>query len=254
MSWDSEKTNPAAHLLSLERHRKMKVRKAPGSVYRTGRLSILTVAALVSVLAAGCANKDGLSTGSIPDDYRTRHPIVIGEAEKTIDIPVASGSRHLLPGQREVIAGFAANYRSDSTGAIQIIAPHGSVNSSAAHTASKEIRSLLVRMGIPSQRIISTVYSAGESGDAAPIRLSYVAIAAHTAPCGEWPEDLTLNTTQNRNYYNFGCASQSNLAAQIANPNDLLGPRRMTPPDATARGKAVERYRDSYLELRDLGD
>ena len=61
-----------------------------------------------------------------------------------------------------------------------------------------------------------------------------------------------VNTFENKNYYNFGCATQNNLAAQIADPNDLLGPRRMTPADATQRGQALKRYREAYTKLNDM--
>jgi pilus assembly protein CpaD len=44
-------------------------------------------------------------------------------------------------------------------------------------------------------------------------------------------------------YPNFGCAQQHNLAAQIANPADLLGPRTMAPADADRRSVIMDRYR-----------
>ncbi len=212
------------------------------------------VAALlgIALLMAGCANPDGVTTGSLPDDYRTRHPITIGEAEKVIDIPVAAGDHGLTSGQREVIAGFAQEYLRASKGIIRIQTPQGALNSGAAAYAAGDMRRLLVRMGVPKNRILQTGFAADGYGASAPVRLSYVAITAQTAPCGEWPADMTLNTVENKNYYNFGCASQRNLAAQIANPNDLLGPRRMTPPDAEQRGQAMERYRESYTELEDM--
>ena len=49
---------------------------------------------------------------------------------------------------------------------------------------------------------------------------------------------------QNKNYENFGCASQQNLAAQIANPSDLVGPRGMSPIDAANRATVIQTYRD----------
>ena len=86
-------------------------------------------------------------------------------------------------------------------------------------------------------------YAASPNGDAAPIRLAYVTTKAMTSPCGEWPADLSDNTFGNRNWYNFGCASQNNLAAQVANPTDLIAPRGMTPIDATQRAKVISDYR-----------
>ncbi len=217
-----------------------------------GKPFVATLFLAIAALTSGCANRDGMTTGSLPDDYRTRHPIIVGEAEKTIDIPIAAGDQGLTRGQREVIAGFASEYQRTSKGIIRIVTPQGALNSGAAAAAASDIRGLLVQMGVPKNRILQAGFAADGYGSSAPIRLSYVAITAQTSACGEWPADLTLNTTENQNYYNFGCASQRNLAAQIANPNDLLGPRRMTPPDAEQRGQAMERYRGAYTELKEM--
>ena len=210
--------------------------------------ALLAMAAVIA-LASGCANADRTTTGALPDDYRTRHPIVVGEQERTIDIPIATGATRLTRGQSEVIAGFADRYSNESSGMFRIVVPQGSRNDAATTVAARQIRKLLARQGVPANRVLIESYSAPDPEEASPIRLSYFAIAASTAPCGQWPEDMVFNTFENKNYYNFGCATQSNLAAQIADPNDLLGPRRMTPADATQRGKALERYREAYTGL-----
>ncbi len=247
-----QRNTSAASVAAQERRRLMD--NSPGTVRvsKAGRISAAVVFLGVSTLLASCANRDGMTTGALPDDYRTRHPIVVGEGEKTIDIPIAPGDQGLTRGQSEVIAGFASDYLSASKGIIRIVTPQGAINSGAAAAAASDVRRLLVRMGVPKNRILRTGYEARGYGSAAPIRLSYVAITAQVGPCGEWPADLTLNTVENKNYHNFGCASQRNLAAQIANPNDLLGPRRMTPADAEQRGQAIERYRGAYTELEDM--
>lgn len=220
--------------------------------YSTGRLSAALILGAAALLSS-CAGKDSMTTGSLPDDYRTRHPITVGEAEKVIDIPVAAGDTGLSKGQSEVIAGFVAEYRRASSGIIQIVTPRGSANEGAAASAASATRKLMVRMGVPAQKILQAHFPA-EFGESAPIRLTYVAIAAKAGPCGEWPADMTLNTFENKNYYNFGCSSQANLAAQIANPNDLLGPRRMTPPDSAQRGAVIDRYREAFTELKDMDE
>ncbi|MDO9417858.1 CpaD family pilus assembly protein [Pararhizobium sp.] len=198
---------------------------------------------LVAATLAGCANRPEMTTGSLPDDYRTRHPIMIAEAERTIDIPVSSRDRRLTMGMKDAVRGFATEYNHSSSGVVQIIVPQGSINAAAAASAAREIRALLVDKGIPSKRILRASYSAGEAGDAAPVRLSFVAISAKTEQCGQWPEDMVSNTMENKNYYNFGCATQSNLAAQIANPMDLVAPRDMSPIDAERRATVIGDYR-----------
>ena len=62
-----------------------------------------------------------------------------------------------------------------------------------------------------------------------------------TTPCGRWPTDLARDDN-NGNYENFGCASQNNLAAQVANPSDLLAPRGMTPIDSERRTAVYQSY------------
>lgn len=213
-------------------------------------VTLLAMAAFVAV-ASGCANADRTATGSLPDDYRTRHPIVVGEQERTIDIPIATGATQLTTGQKDVIGGFVSRYSTDSSGLFRIILPRGSRNDAATSVTGRQIRKLLARYGVPANKVVIENYSAADPAEAAPIRLSYFAIAASTSACGQWPEDIVFNTTENKNYYNFGCATQNNLAAQIADPNDLLGPRRMTPADATQRGEVLKRYRTTFTELRD---
>lgn len=197
----------------------------------------------VAVLSGCGSMKDQMSTSAIPDDYRTRHPIMLSEVEHTLDVPIASGDRKLTMSVQDSIAGFAADYLAASTGTIQIMVPHGSPNSGAASGMRKQIRQVLTTRGVPSNRIIETSYQAEANSNAAPVRISYVAITATTNPCGEWPEDLQNNTFSNKNYHNFGCATQSNLAAQIANPMDLVTPRDMAPIDATRRSTVIGLYR-----------
>jgi pilus assembly protein CpaD len=227
---------------NMKRHSTMRPNTLTGPV-RLLRLLAIGTLLVAGTSLAGCANRDGMSTGALPDDYRTRHPIVIAEAEHAIDVPIASSDRHLTKGARDVIRGFAQSYTNSATGTVQILLPSGSANAQAASALRKEIRGVLVGSGIPAVRLVEVRYQADPYGDAAPVRLSYTAITARTAPCGNWPKDLIANTIENKNYENFGCASQANLAAQVANPMDLIGPRAMSPIDAVQRGQVISDYR-----------
>jgi len=82
----------------------------------------------------------------------------------------------------------------------------------------------------------------------AAIRLSYPRIAATAGPCGLWPEDIgsgykNKSYYDNKQYYNFGCATQRNLANMIDNPADLEQPRPETPAYTIRRSTAFEKYR-----------
>jgi pilus assembly protein CpaD len=211
-----------------------------------------TAFALVAVAAAvsGCANpQDSLTTGGIPDDYRQRHPIVLTQADHNVDIPVSEGDRRLTGGMRDTIRGFAQDYRAHATGIVEILSPRGSRNAPAVSATRRQIRQELVAGGIPSARIVDSAYPADGAGDAAPIRLHFSATTAVTNACGQWPEDLAGRPFDNQNYYNFGCAQQNNLAAQVANPTDLVAPRAQTPIDAEQRGKIISDYRSGNVAL-----
>ncbi|MEX3011049.1 CpaD family pilus assembly protein [Hoeflea sp. TYP-13] len=210
--------------------------RKPGFAFRA---AIIATGALL----AGCANVHDIEVGAIPDDYRTNHPIMISEKEYTVDVPIASGEKQLNYGRKSIVQGFAAEYRENSSGTMQIMTPVGSPNTAAASRIAGQIKKIITQEGIPARRIRIVSYQAAAQNDAAPIRLSFKAIGAHTAQCGKWPEDLVYNTLENKHYENFGCATQNNLAAQIANPSDLLAPRGMTPIDAQRRDVVIENYR-----------
>jgi pilus assembly protein CpaD len=217
------------------------------------RMATLVMAAMTAALAvSGCANKDGMTTGSIPDDYRQRHPIVLAQAEHNVDLPVSEGDRRITPGMRDTIRGFAQDYRAHATGNVEILSPRGSMNSPTASIMARQIRQELVASGIPSARIVNSAYPAGGASDAAPIRLHFMATTAVTNACGQWPEDLADRPFDNQNYYNFGCAQQNNLAAQVANPTDLVAPRAQTPIDAEQRGKVISDYRTGTVPTSTL--
>lgn len=206
---------------------------------------------IAASLLSGCAGWPGKSVtvGAVPDDYRTNHPIIVSEKERVFDLPVASGDRKLTVSMRESVRGIANEYRGSASGTVRIMAPSGSMNASAASLLVREVGDVLRREGVPGDRIISTFYQAGSANDAAPIRVSFMAITASTSECGRWPEDMMANSADNKHYANFGCASQNNLAAQIANSGDLLGPRGMTPIDAERRSAVIDTYRTSGAGL-----
>ena len=194
---------------------------------------------------AGCANhsKNHFTVGSVPSNYKTKHPIVIDEKEQVLDIPVARSSYDLPIASASSVEGFAHAFRTSESRTMTVLVPTGSPNESAARKVASSVVETLKNAGISAHRIRTAGYHAAQHGSAAPIRLSYNAIKASVAACGKWPEDLTASGNENQNYHNFGCGSQANLASMIANPADLLGPRGMTEIDAERRNNAVTDYR-----------
>jgi len=187
-------------------------------------------------------------TGSIPDDYRQRHPIAVQEANRSVVVFVGHARGGLSAPQRADVLGLAQTWVREGTGAIVADVPVDTPNARAAASAYSEIRSLLAAGGVPPRGITLHHYHPDDPRTLATIRLSYPRIAAVAGPCGMWPDDLgpsLLNRgySENKPYYNFGCASQRNLAAMIDNPADLEQPRSETAAYTVRRSEAFEKYR-----------
>ena len=80
---------------------------------------------------------------------------------------------------------------------------------------------MISEFGFADSAVAIEPYHGGRDASA-PIRLSYLRYVAEAPECGHWPTNLA-DDQRNLPYPNFGCAQQHNLAAQIANPADLLG-------------------------------
>jgi pilus assembly protein CpaD len=219
----------------------------PADRYR--RLRLLGALGGLSVVLGACNFTGGEGvTASIPDDYRLRHPIAVQEANRSVVIFVGHARGGLSAPQRADVLGLAQTWVREGTGAIVADVPIDTPNARAAASAYSEIRSLLAAGGVPSRGITLHRYHPDDPLTLATIRLSYPRIAAVAGPCGMWPDDLgpsLLNRgySENKSYYNFGCAYQRNMAAMIDNPADLEQPRSETAAYTARRNVAFEKYR-----------
>ena len=215
--------------------------------------SLPVLVVMAAALLAGCANRDSVVVGAIPDDYRTNHPIMISEKDQKLDLPVAASAKGMTQSQRQVLLGFYDAYDTSAAPVLTIAVPAGSANELAARSASRDFAKLATANGIRRDRIAMVAYQATSGETSAPVRLVYTSIRAHTDKCGRWPEDIA-ETTENKHYSNFGCSYQNNLAAQIANPADLLGPRKRTTIDAENRSEVIDAYRKRGISDEFLGN
>jgi pilus assembly protein CpaD len=222
-------------------------KRTPADRHRTLRL----LGALVGLSTAlgACSNTGGeIVTASVPDDYRQRHPIAIQEGDRSIVIFVGHARGGLSASQRTDVIGLAQTWVREGTGAIVAEVPVDTPNARAAAASFREVQALLAAGGVPPRGITLRHYRPDDPRTFATIRLSYPRIAAVAGPCGLWPENLGPSITnpsfsENKPYYNFGCATQRNMAAMIDNPADLVQPRSETPPYTMRRSEAFERYR-----------
>lgn len=111
----------------------------------------------------------------------------------------------------------------------------------ASGAMASQIRDRLVSLGAPSARVRIVGFNPTGPDDNT-IRVGFLRYAAEPIKCGQAWENLT-RTRKNEAYENFGCAIAANLAAQVANPEDLVHPRGMDPADAGRRDTVFKKYR-----------
>ena len=205
----------------------------------------LLVCSLLALALAGCKSLEepgAYIAGYNIVDPLQKNPIMVSQQPNTLNLRVPRGSQGLSDSQRREVAGFLEHFRNTGMGNSRLVVgvPAGSPNESAAMRVMEEVRSMVVEFGY-SDTVVATEPYAGGRGADAPIRLSYLQYIAEGPACGRWPTNLARQK-DNLNYDNFGCSQQRNLAAQIANPADLIGPRSMTASDTERRMTVMDKY------------
>lgn len=200
-----------------------------------------------------------LTTGSLPRDYRARHPIVIQEASRSTEIFIGSGRGGLTAAQRADVMALARTWTQEGTGSLLVEAPAHTPNARAADDSLREIRAIFAAAGIPARGVKIQKYTPADPRQLATIRVSYPRILADAGPCGLWPDDLgpsikNRDYFENRQYHNFGCATQRNLAAMVDNPADLVQPRAETPAYQPRRNITFDKYRKGTATATTYGE
>ncbi len=201
----------------------------------------------IAATLCGCADADRMSGSSmVMDDYRVRHPIVLAEQERHLDIFPSPEIRGLDPRSAAQVAEFGTLYRDTGKGPINVFIPALRRGGPPPATIA-EIRRELAAGGAAAPLEIST-YPVINRDLASPVRLSFVGLQAKVAdPCGQWPADLGSGSSvqgwENKQYWNYGCSYQSMLAEQVADPRDLAGPRAEDPTDTQMRSRAISEIR-----------
>ncbi len=212
------------------------------TLLRPGTLKAgLSVVAVLFV--AGCQSQSAPTTMVAANDYRLRHPIIVNEQPETLDLPIGYQTRSLNRHLADSISEFGARSKKQGNGRVEILVPSGAGNEAAVHAVTPQIRKALKRGGLGNRHIVTRSYSVDDAAADAPVRLSFARVMATTGPCGDWPKNIGGHVNQNVDYENFGCATQSNLAAMVANPADLITPRATAPADQQRRAVVFEKYR-----------
>jgi pilus assembly protein CpaD len=221
-----------------------------GLVARRRSALRLALIASCAISLGGCYSvrhdPNDVVVGGVASDVRQRHPIVVKEGPQTVELFIGEKRGTLTGAQRAEVLAFAHEWRREATGGILIDLPTGTVNAGAAANAAHEVRSILSAAGVPPNAVHVRTDSHSPA-KLATLRLHYPRMMAQAGPCGMWPRDLgptyDREHFENRQYWNFGCTQQHNIAAMIDNPADLVQPRSETPPYTARRTTVLEKYK-----------
>lgn len=203
--------------------------------------SVTLIAVLmIAIPAGGCWQGPRMQAPFTLANPNERHPIKVSQGEALLDLSVSSRARGLSNAQWNQLYGYLATYQERGTGGLLIKTPSGSANQKAAKRAYEDVRHAMRRAGVGAREVRVEPYYA-KYDPTAPLRLSYLEYIAQGPDCPDWSENLARDP-QNLPWPNMGCATQKNLAAMVADPQDFLHPRMETARPSERRDTVWGKY------------
>ncbi|HTI88364.1 MAG TPA: CpaD family pilus assembly protein [Alphaproteobacteria bacterium] len=194
---------------------------------------VFRVASLLAVLAAGsCASPS--NTGNLMDDPTANHPLTVEPNYHALRVGFSGSDAGLMPDDSQRFDAFVADYIQHGNGAISVSAPAGR----DASVAIEYFGERLAAAGIPREKIL---VGTKDSPDG-KVEIGFIGYQASAGSCSDWSANLAF-TLDNQVSPNLGCSVQHNIAAQIADPRDLIAPRAMGPGDAARRAFVYDNYK-----------
>lgn len=200
--------------------------------------SVLTALALTGLAACASTPPDqGPSKTAATETQQWMDRIKVDSApDEILLVPHASG---LSANQAAALQALTDRWIAAEGRELVVTAPN------RAGAMATQIRERLIGLGAAPARVRVVGFDpVGAEDDV--IRVGFLRYQAEKLQCGQRWENLTA-TRNNTVYENFGCAMAANIAAQVANPEDLVRPRDMAPADPDRRGQVLGNYRKGAI-------
>ncbi|MBK6493114.1 MAG: CpaD family pilus assembly protein [Sphingomonadales bacterium] len=162
------------------------------------------------------------------------HQPVVSKSNYVLD--VNSGYEGLAPGESSRVAGWFESLRLGYGDRVSVDAAGGS--DAAVREAVADVASRYGLLIDPTAPVTSGEIAPGK------VRVVVSRTTAKVPNCPDW-SDKAGNDFNSNTMANYGCSINSNLAAMVANPEDLIyGQRATGANDASTASKAIKSYRD----------
>ena len=200
------------------------------------RTVFLAASAAVVLLQAGCMGAPAEGTGPIPITPTSRFSLQVEPGVERIALAVhETGLSH---NQTQALRDMVNRFAAEGAPMLTVEAPSG--DDPVSSDVAWRVKGAIEAAGVPSYRVRLVSYMAPDPR--APVLVGFDTIRAAVPQCGrEWSN--LARTGNNAGSANFGCSVNANLAAQIANPRDIVSPRPITAPDAARRSVVFDHYR-----------
>jgi pilus assembly protein CpaD len=192
------------------------------------------VALMPLLWLAACSGGPEIDDYYKPAMHYERFPIEVAKGSVRLDVSTKRPT--LGERQEDAVARFAQSANASGAPRVQIQRPR---SAATADAVAGRVTQIMVMNGIEPENILESDYAGGKG---APVIVTFQRKIAVTPECGDWSEDIAV-TGKNEPPPDFGCATQNNIAAMVANPEDFEVPRTTTPADAMRRNQVFVDYR-----------
>lgn len=200
------------------------------------RTPLFVVGAVLALSLSGCMGAPAEGLGPTPLTPTSRFAL---QVEPGLDrVALAVHETGISANQAEALRDMVNRFAAEGAPVLTIEAPSG--NDPVSSETAWRIKGALEAEGVPPYQVRVVTYAAPDPR--APVLVGFDTVRAVVPRCGQEWSNLA-RTGNNAGSANFGCAVNANLAAQIANPRDIVTPRAMTPSDAGRRSVVIDHYR-----------
>ena len=191
------------------------------------RLSYLALA-LPALLLAGCG-------GTVNRGLESVHQPVVTRADYAFDLATTGG--HLAPGEAQRLDGWLASLNVGYGDSVGIDDP-----SPYPNPARDEVARQVARYGL---LLADTAPVTPQPLTPGTIRVVVTRMSASVPGCPDYSR-IGNHEFEGSTSSNFGCASNTNLAAMVARPQDLVRGQPGAPSiDPATATKAIETFREA---------
>jgi pilus assembly protein CpaD len=197
------------------------------------------LAAVIAAAAAGCSSVPKPTADNPRHGLTSTEQFAAKVDSRQDQILLAPHGEGLSAAQARALSLLVDRWRDTGGGPIVIQAPsHGG---GEAYHSAQAIQQELAGLGV-GETLIRLVGYEASTAEGAPMIVGFASYEATPPKCGQDWDSFTRSATNKPNS-NFGCAVTANIAAMVANPADLAGPRSSDPADIQRRETALAKYR-----------